>query len=116
MPKLESEQPGFLTEEEPGVIETGSRLYFWDCLSKVSHEQALYLVLNNYLGYSRYEMACGLNVSYERVKYLCNKARESIKLGCDGAASKTFLRLGKDGKPLVDTHGNPTHPEAEPEA
>ena len=51
------------------------RALYWDILRDLPHETALYLVLNSCMGYSKAEIAAGMNVSYARVKYLCGGAR-----------------------------------------
>jgi hypothetical protein len=51
-----------------------SRTGFWAVLSDMDYETALYVVLVYLVGYAKAEVACGLNVKYSRVKYLCLKA------------------------------------------
>ena len=48
---------------------------FWDVLKDAGHETALYLVLRHCLGYSCAEIAAGLEVSYDRVRYSTLKER-----------------------------------------
>jgi DNA-directed RNA polymerase specialized sigma24 family protein len=54
-------------------IDMNVRLIFWDALRDMSREKALYMVLVHCLGYSRVEIAAGLEVPLSRVKYVTSE-------------------------------------------
>jgi DNA-directed RNA polymerase specialized sigma24 family protein len=61
------------------IADPERRLMFWEILSEAEPEAALYIVLRYCLGYSGYEVACGMGVSYARVKWLTNKVRRHVE-------------------------------------
>ncbi|MDR3277347.1 MAG: TnpV protein, partial [Oscillospiraceae bacterium] len=70
----------YLRENHPGrhgflLMETTLR----DVALEVDREAALYVVLRYCLGYSAYEIACGMGVSYARVKHSVVKVRRHVE-------------------------------------
>lgn len=52
------------------------RAMYWDVLRDLDRETALLLVLRHCMGYSATEISAGLGISYGRVKYICDKAKQ----------------------------------------
>ena len=70
--KVETVVPSRLQDFDTGLI-------FWDVLRDCDHETALYMVLRHCLGYAVAEVAAGLGVGYNRVKYMTSKAATHIR-------------------------------------
>jgi DNA-directed RNA polymerase specialized sigma24 family protein len=69
----------YLAKIAAEIADPERRLVFWEILSEADHETALYLVLRYCMGYSATEVACGLGVSFARVKHRCNVARRNCQ-------------------------------------